>query len=211
MPPKNSIKQYEEGAFYHIYNRGVEKRSIFLDDQDYKVFLSYLKLYLVDPALQGSPLQVSPSKQLKNYAGEIELHCYCLMPNHFHLLVRQNSQMAIKSFMMSLATKYSIYFNKKYKRVGRLFQGIYKAVKVDSEEQLVHLSKYIHLNSAVAGSSEDFSSLPNYLGAISQEWVNINEILWYFSKTNRNLSYESFLGLPEDYFGITNLLMDLQG
>src|SRR3990167_3190444 len=98
MPPKNSIKEYESGAYYHIYNRGVEKRPIFLDGQDYKVFLSYLKLYLSDPDLQGRTLKISPSRLVKNYSDQIDLLCYCLMPNHFHLLIKQRLTFSIKEF-----------------------------------------------------------------------------------------------------------------
>ncbi|MBU1084777.1 MAG: transposase [Candidatus Beckwithbacteria bacterium] len=152
MPGKNTLKYYKKNSYYHIYNRGVAKTNIFLDKQDYKVFLSYLKIYLTAIDLQGETLQVSPSKMLKNFSEEMDLVAYCQMPNHFHLLIYQQQKHSINYFMRSLATKYSMYFNAKYKRVGSLFQGVYKAVKVDSEEQLIYLSKYIHRN--------PFESLP---------------------------------------------------
>ena len=96
MPSKNVIKEYESGASYHIYNRGVDKGLIFREDKDYKTFLSYLKLYL---SLQGLSLKEFPSRKLKNYFGEIELLCYCLMPNHFHLLIKQASDHGIDHFL----------------------------------------------------------------------------------------------------------------
>lgn len=207
MPAKNSIKEYEAGAYYHIYNRGVEKRLIFIDDQDYKTFLCYLKLYLTDPKLQGPTLKSYPSRSLKNYAGDIELYCYCLMSNHFHLLIKQNSSYGIKEFMQSLCTKYSIYFNKKLDRVGGLFQGKYKAVKVRASEQLVYLSKYIHLNPREP-VDYPYSSLSNYLRDINQVWVRSNEILSYFSKTNPNLSYRDFINLRQNWNSISSLLID---
>src|SRR3989344_8907196 len=155
MPKKNSIKTYVKNGYYHIYNRGVEKRTIFEEDFDYKVFLNYLKEYL-EPVnetkkrktiftLKGGSFQGVPH-QPKNYFQRIELIAFCLMPNHFHLLIKQNDQKVIEHFMRSLATRYSMYFNKKYKRVGKLFQGHYKAVLVSDDRQLLHLSRYIHLN-----------------------------------------------------------------
>jgi putative transposase len=103
MPPKNSQKIYVDHTYYHIYNRGVEKRKIFEDQKDYLAFLGCLKLYLTPPkpidrrisrTLQGSSLSdtkivYAPSRQPKNHENTIELVAYCLMPNHFHLLIRQ--------------------------------------------------------------------------------------------------------------------------
>ena len=98
MPRKNSLKTYIKDGYYHIYNRGVEKRIIFEDEQDYKVFLSYLKYSLLPPpkpediktifTLQGLPFKGIP-RMPKNFQGKMELLAYCLMPNHFHLLVKQ--------------------------------------------------------------------------------------------------------------------------
>ena len=97
MPQKNSRKEYGAGGYYHIYNRGVERRNIFLDEQDYKVFLGYMKIYLEKNDLQGQALQeqVPPSKMLKNFADQVDLLAYCLMPNHFHFLVRQSTDRGI--------------------------------------------------------------------------------------------------------------------
>src|SRR3989344_5405375 len=155
MPAKNSRKQYHENSYYHLYNRGVEKRKIFLDDQDYTVFLSYLKEYLLpkdEKALKellGSDISykekdsVLKKLRLKNFVDEISLVAYCLMPNHFHMLVKQRSADAIDAFMSSLNTRYSMYFNRKYDRVGSLYQGVYKAVLIETDEQLLHLTRYI--------------------------------------------------------------------
>ena len=215
MTARNSVKIYRENSFYHIYNRGVEKREIYQDEQDYSVFLSYLKTYLSPksedslPTLLSRPHLSSKEKYqirkdyfLKNYTDSIDLLCYALMPNHFHLLIRQ-SILAIDSFMDSLGTRYSMYFNKKYKREGRLFQGVYKAVLVESEEQLLHLSRYIHLNSKSMPSS-----LPEYLGQRYTPWIKTDLILSYFSKTNPQFSYQNFLGQGRDDSFITNLVLD---
>ncbi len=229
MPQKNSRKEYGAGGYYHIYNRGVEKRDIFLDEQDYKVFLGYMKFYLEPPDLQGQALKdpegkvISPSREPKNYSSQIELLSYCLMPNHFHLLIKQSTNRGIAEFMQSLVLKYVLYFNKKYKRVGGLFQGRYKTVLIETEEQFVYVSKYIHRNpidlltspsrpglEGVEGICEyKYSSCGNYVGLFSQNWVKPQEISSYFKKIKRNSSYRSFVeeasGLTKVYFEMIDL------
>lgn len=217
MPAKNRIKTYVSDSYYHIYNRGVEKRTIFQDDEDYIVFLACLKLYLNPPnpvdrrfsiTLQGpSPtdktIQIyAPSRQPNNHNGQIDLVAYCLMPNHFHLCIKQTDRRAMDHFMRSLATKYAMYFNKKYARVGSLFQGRYKAVLIETENQFTYLTKYIHRNPLKLTSYKDrprqlaeysFSSYPNYLKLRHQTWVNPENILAYFSSTNPNNSYKNWV------------------
>lgn len=198
MPAKNSVKQFIENGYYHLYNRGVEKRDIFLDEQDYAVFLHNLKRYL-DPAL-GS----DPRFHTKSLAGEIDLIAFCLMPNHFHLLVKQNTINGITKLMRAVCTNYVMYFNKKYDRVGGLFQGKYRASLIYEDNYLLHLSRYIHLNPSSAGSdpkSYNFSSYSYYLGQRNAIWIKPQEILSFFkSAQGANLkdclSYQSFV---EDY------------
>lgn len=205
MPAKNTLKIYVENAHYHIYNRGVEKRIIFQDEQDYSTFLSYLKTYLTPPP--------DVFHRLNNFHGEITLSAYCLMPNHFHLLVKQNSKSAINYFMRSLATKYSMYFNAKYKRVGTLFQGRYKALQITTDSQLLHLTKYIHLNptstTRTVLAQYPYSSYRNYLGAINQTWINPKQILDSFYQRNQDLFYKSFVEETELDFGpISHLTLE---
>lgn len=217
MPARNSLKTQLPNTFYHVYNRGVEKRKIFLDEQDYSVFLSYLKTYL-EPKNEeelfkifASPLSSWKEKDradkelhLKNYFGKLELACYALMPNHFHFLIRQITP-SLNFFMGSLGTRYGMYFNKKYKRDGSLFQDVYKAVTIESEEQLLHLSRYIHLNPK--GKSVP-SSLPDYFNERNTNWIKRGHILDYFSKNNPAGSYKEFLGMPKDDSFIAKLTLD---
>ena len=210
MPPKNSIKTYVSDSYYHIYNRGVEKRNIFLEDTDYKAFLSDLKFYLtpIPKDFKGSTLKVVkgektyryyPSQHPKNHADKIQLVGYCLMPNHFHLCIKQTDRDSINHFMRSLSTKYAMYFNKKNKRVGPLFQGIYKAVLITNEGQFIELSKYIHRNPLkILGESQKlveypYSSYRNYLGIIRQSWVHPENITCSYSTTNPRNSYQNFV------------------
>lgn len=224
MPSKNIIKQYESGGYYHLYNRGVEKRIIYVDELDYKTFISFLKLYLTPQNLQGSTLKdelgktISPSRAINNFVNDIELHAYCLMPNHFHLLVKQNSERGIASFMQSIITKYVRYFNKRYKRVGGLFQDKYKCVMIKSEEQFTYLSKYIHRNPLIDPPTRTdleglreykYASYGNYLGLFNQSWVKTDDILSYFSKSNPRNTYQSFVEENGDISLIYKEMIDL--
>jgi len=206
MPCKNSRKAYKENGIYHIYNRGVEKRDIFLDDQDYKTFLYFLKEYLLDPN--------DPQKKSREYKGRtlvrrsfidrIELLAYCLMPNHFQLLLKQKGENDMTEFMKCLATSYSMYFNDKYERVGSLFQGRYKAVSVENDDYLLHLSRYIHLNSFDKGQAlaeYDWSSYQEYLGVRSTKWVKPEFILSIFNGNigNEMIGKSVYKDFVEDY------------
>src|SRR3989344_8382940 len=180
MPARNRIKQYLEDGYYHIYNRGVEKRKIFLDQQDYGVFLGYLKEYLLPKnekrlAERLAIEDLNPQERNKiykllhmnNFHGEIKLLAYCLMPNHFHLFIKQKSADSIDKFMNSIGTRYTMYFNKKHGRVGSLYQDVYKAVSVVREPQFIYLSKYIHKQAlALQGDAlqDQPSSYKEYIG-----------------------------------------------
>lgn len=232
MPARNRTKEYTENSYYHIYNRGVEKRVIFADDQDYAVFLSYIKDYLTpknekDLLLRFSDPNISWREKdkstkllhLKNYYNEVTLLAYCLMPNHFHFFLKQKSRNSINQFLHSLCTRYTMYFNRKYKRIGPLYQDIYKAVSIDHEEQFVYLSKYIHkqalsrkLSIASQGpalrSYDQPSSYPEYIGERKTEWVHPEEILSYFSKTNPRLTYKAFVEESDDFSSMQNKLLE---
>lgn len=227
MPAKNIVKTYLENSYYHLYNRGVEKRKIFLDSQDQSVFLSYLKIYLLPKntnELQKSLADTNVNYRekdklikllrLNNFNGLVDILSYCLMSNHFHLLLFQKKADIIDKLMQSLGTRYSMYFNQKYKRVGPLFQGIYKGVVVETDEQLLHLSRYIHYQASYSKSQllrKPYpSSYPNYLGKINQEWVKTEQILSYFNKSIPNLTYKNFVeGYKENTYGnIEKLLLE---
>ncbi|MFZ2522471.1 MAG: transposase [Minisyncoccia bacterium] len=135
-----------EGEFYHIYNRGVEKRDIFISQNDYKRFIRLL--YLANNTL---PYRYSttidlPLKDINRGEQLVAIGAWVLMPNHFHILVREIVEGGTAMFMEKLTTGYSTYFNKLNDRVGSLFQGTYKAEHADSDEYLKYLFSYIHLN-----------------------------------------------------------------
>ena len=206
MPAKNSIKEFVSDSYYHLYNRGVEKRAIFLDAQDYAVFLSYIKTYLVEKDVKAlNAIITSPDERwdvkssalkllrLNNFAEEITIIAYCLMPNHFHFLIKQHSADSIDRFMNSLLTRYVMYFNRRYKRVGVLFQDVYKAVRITSDEQLLELSRYMHRNPLPLLQGDplenyEYSSYPEYLGLRHSDWVKPEEVLGYFSLSKNGFS-----------------------
>lgn len=134
--------------FYHLYNRGVEKRKTFLCSADYERFEALLYL-----ANQSGPVDLKYQGRSFVEMGEVrageplvEVVAYCLMPNHFHLLVREGAEGGIARFMQKLTTGYTMYFNKRNGRSGALFEGTYKARHVSDDRYFRYLISYIHLN-----------------------------------------------------------------
>lgn len=141
--------QFENGEIYHVYNRGVEKRKIFLEDKDYFRFIHDLfEFNDIIPAGKYYIFGGETSENIKPRKRDllIEILSFCLMPNHYHLLLRQLKNNGISKFMQKLDTGYTMYFNRKNKRVGPLFQGCFKAVLVDNEQHFYHIPYYIHSN-----------------------------------------------------------------
>lgn len=205
MPAKNIVKNYVENSYYHIYNRGVEKRDIFLDEQDCKVFLHYLKLYL-SPVEELKKINLPGLRIYRfirlNLSLEVNLLAFALMPNHFHMQLKQITQNGIVKLMRRLSTSYVMYFNRKYRRIGALFQNTYKAVSIESDPYLLHLTRYIHFNPTKlkpkAINFSEFSSYPYYLGYKTASWIKPQEILNYFRSAQKKdqkdmLSYQSFI------------------
>lgn len=174
MPSKNIIKQYIPNHFYHVYNRGVGKQLIFRDDEDYSVFLNLLKRHLSKETILDPK-----GREYVSLSDGVELNAYCLMPNHYHLLLYLKDPTAMTSLLRRVCGAYSSYYNKKHKRVGHLFQDRYKALLLNEENQLLHLSRYIHLNPSQY-EAWPYSSYQNYIGTISQSWVCPSRVLEMF-------------------------------
>ncbi len=208
MPAKNVIKTYVSDGIYHVYNRGINKGDIFFDGQDYAVFLSYLKSYLLPKDTKRLHSIIADSSTayseknkalrdlaLENFYDRIELIAYCLMPNHFHLLVKQKGERDMVSWMRALVTRFTAYSNRRHHRLGPLLQGDYRAVLVGTDEQLIYLTRYIHRNPLSLKRSDLYvqpSSYPNYLKQLDQEWVKPEMVLAGFGKTGFT-SYQSFV------------------
>lgn len=188
MPSRNVIKEYAKDHYYHVYNRGVNKQLIFLDSQDKSQFLKILQRHL-NPSDTSTKNDGLPYRK---FDTELELLCYCLMGNHFHLLFYIKGEgKSLAVFMQSVLTAYTMYFNKKYKRVGTLFQGVFKAARISNDSYLIHISRYIHLNPRTF-RTYFYSSLSFYLSNSSPDWIKPNRILDMFEGDD----YMKFL---EDY------------
>ena len=195
---------------YHVFNRGVNRGNIFFADNDYKRLLeavfhyrtnstkfSYQKPFN-DPVSLGSFEDSSREKGV----AKVQIIAYCLMPNHFHFLVKQLVDGGITSFVRHLFNSYAHYVNVKYGRIGPLLQGRFKNVHIESQEQLVHVSRYIHLNPLVAGLIPDlrnyrWSSYPIYCGVKDKDGIVDPEIVTNEFKSSND--YEKFVLDQADY------------
>ena len=136
------------GEYYHIFNRGVAKMQIFNNFRDYNRFIKTMVYY----AIEGPKPKFShftPTTTILNTDKIVDIICYCLMPNHFHFILQQKKDGGITEFMSKLSNSYTKYFNVRNERIGPLLQGEFKSVHVATDEQLIHLSRYIHLNPLV--------------------------------------------------------------
>lgn len=175
--------------FYHVYNRGVEKRDIFLDKKDYLRFIHDLYEFNdTSPAGRfgtfGAPgSEVSEVLKPKERERFVNIICFCLMPNHFHLVLEQLRDGGVSLFMQKLAG-YVYFFNLKYNRVGPLFQGPYKIIQVEKENYLLHLSRYIHLNPVEIIE-------PDWRENGIKNWTNVHDFL----QTYRWSGYLDYIGI----------------
>jgi putative transposase len=185
MPGKNTIKDYIPDHYYHVYNRGWNRGAIFLDQEDYEQFE-----YLLGRALSRTPSKDSKGREYKWLRDDLDLNAYCLMPNHFHMLVYQRTEQGITKLVQSVCTAYTMYFNKRYKRRGSLFENRFKAVPIFRDNQLQHISRYIHLNHKNF-RAWPHSSYGDYLNpAAAREWLAPQPILDIFDSIEQ---YRSFV------------------
>lgn len=187
MPRRNVIRNDGQDVFYHVYARGASKRRIFLDEEDYLKFLQLLERYL-SPEDARDPYGVP----YPNFYNKVDLLAFCLMPNHFHLLVYQRQVHMLTSLMQSVMTSYSRYFNKKYRRTGPLFESRFRTSAILDEAYLEHISRYIHLNPRQWRDYE-YSSLPYYLQQDTVSWVRPERIVSIFGTP------AEYLQFVEDY------------
>jgi len=149
-------KKFNNGAIAHIYNRGNNKSKIFFDEQDYKAFLFRIALALGfdQKELQNESSLNMPYSRIRIESkgkNKFKIHAFCLMPNHFHLLVEQCADVSISKIISKVCSSYSKYINKKYDRVGHAFQDCFKAVLIKDNPQLMWTSSYIHMNAVKDG------------------------------------------------------------
>jgi REP element-mobilizing transposase RayT len=179
--------EFIPGGFYHIYNRGAHRDSIFYEEDNYLFVLRKIKRY---------------SKQLN-----LAVIAYCLMPNHYHLLVRQNSEQAAGFLPQRVFNSYSKAYNKRYGHSGTLFEGPYKVRRAESDGHLLHLCRYVHSNPVKHGlvsrpEEWPYSNFPEWMGLRSGELVDHAFVAAHFSSP---ADYQAFVhdylmeqDLPED-------------
>lgn len=201
-------KLFREGEYYHIYNRGVNRNNIFLDEQDYNNFLKRLKIVLglmpIPNAGKRGALRITPLP-----LNSFTVLAYSLMPNHFHLLIRQNTNLPFTKCMKKVITSYAMYFNLKYKRVGHIFQDIFKTKLVDSDGYLSYLSAYIH-NNPDKPFENKYSSLGEYLNFSDEKICDTKIVLGYFkNKPDQYKKFvKQFIRSDEGTAAIQDLLFD---
>ncbi|MCG2685787.1 hypothetical protein L6258_00260 [Candidatus Parcubacteria bacterium] len=196
---------------YHVYNRGVEKRDIFPSPDDYSRFISILDHHL-KYAYPYSVLKHRLGKaqspearreillqlELKRIEPPVAIISFCLMPNHYHLTLKQLVENGVTDFMHRMGTSYTGYFNLRRERTGRLFDSPFKTALVKSEEQLLYLTRYQHINPRVLGlkTSGEFvdypwSSLSTYLGGERFPFVKPEVVMSTFAKPEGYLDFVS--------------------
>lgn len=143
-------KNFAPGVMVHIYNRGNNREKIFYDQKDHQAFLFRvgLSLGIEQKVLQKENLLSVPKSRIRINSNKnlFKLHSFCLMPNHFHMLVEQCGDIPISKLISQICTSYAMYINKKYKRVGHIFQERFKSVIIENNSQLMWVSSYIHMN-----------------------------------------------------------------
>ena len=189
------------GEYYHIFNRGVGRMPLFLAKKDYSRFTKTFLYY----QLQGPKPRFSifnpDSTNLDPSQRIVEIVAYCLMPNHFHFLLKQNEDNGIFEFISKLSNSFAKYFNIKNRRKGPLLESEFQSVHIETDEQLTHLSRYIHLNPLVrfiVQRLEDhpWSSYKEYLKIIPTNTCSKEIILDQFKSLE---NYKRFVLDQEDY------------
>jgi REP element-mobilizing transposase RayT len=188
MTRKPRRPPYLQGHYYHIYNRGVSRANIFREDNNYLFVLNRIKKY---------------SKEF-----QLSLIAYCLMPNHYHFLVRQDGQLPAGSLPQRVFNSYTKAYNKRYGHSGTLFEGSYKVVETANESHLLHLCRYIHANPVKGGvvkNLEDwpFSNYMEWIGKRAGTLVDHDFIAAFFVTAD---DYQEFV---EDYLNTRDLPLAL--
>lgn len=186
MPRINAARPYIENTYYHVYNRGVDKAEIFLDDRDYYYFIRLLNFYLTSSKFESETLfRKRTWRSIENdLSKEVKLISYCLMPNHFHLLLKQIPDDGLTKLMKRLSASYALYFNLKYQRVGHLFESSCKARAIIDDDDFIGTNAYVHRNAKDVVrdySKYPFSNLKDIVMGKQNNWTYPEELLRYFN------------------------------
>lgn len=194
------IRRLRGNSYYHACNQGVEGKDIFKDEEDHKTFLFYLYIYTVPLEIVLARYPSLPARlRAKNLSSEIRLVAYCLMPNHFHLLLKQESASSMPKLLKQITNGYTTYFNSKYQRTWRLMHGRYKSVLIGSEYLLLQMVRFVHLNPSTAGLCADPG---DYIWSSYKNPLHTNELMNRFGSLEEwekfHLDKDSYqLNLPK--------------
>ena len=196
---------FRNEQIYHVFNRGVERRTVFTNRKELERAKQLIKFYRhKDIPIRFSQVMNQP-EEIKNKILEklyrtnqqVDIISYCLMPNHFHFILKQNTENGVARFISNFTNAYTKYFNTKHKRIGPLFQGIFKALIVETDKQLIHLSRYIHLNPVSSSIIKEdqltiypYSSLMEYL-LLSNDEISKTDVVLSMFKTSEK--YRDFV------------------
>lgn len=194
--------KFYTGEYYHIYNRGVDKRDIFLSDADYFRFLKEMRYMNCSNRVSNFKNKhcIEAKPRYKGNEGDalVGIICYCLMPNHFHFMLRQLKDDSISKFMQKVGTGYTQYFNLKYNRSGSLFQGTFKAKHITEDAYLLHLSRYIHRNPLEISKVNNFE---NHLKPEEYKWSSFSFYLeqarWCLVRLTKEIVTDQFSNIEE--------------
>lgn len=166
---------FATGEFYHVFNRGNDGRDIFIKEEDFDRFLRAIREFNNEEPMGGLRMHDLHYNKLVKELGSpkplVNIVCYCLNPNHFHMVLEQVAKRGIERFMQRLGTSHTKFFNAKYKRSGSLFQGKFKSAHIDTDEYLLHVSVYVNLNDQVhkLRSKASKSSWQEYVQGIDDQ------------------------------------------
>ncbi len=216
---------FANNEIYHIFNRGVERKSIFTDNREYNRAITTFNYYhFLKPTLSLSRVLNFNLEKKQNFLQQltqtnkklVEIICYCLMPNHFHLLIKQMQENGISRFMNNFANSYTRYYDTRHDRIGPLFEGIFRAIRIETNDQLLYVDRYIHINPTTSFIIKEkdldmypWSSLPEYLNLSKEEICDKDIILDQFPDRE---SYRKFVHDQVDYAQklkkITHLILE---
>lgn len=201
-----------DGYYYHVFNRGFQKNPVFFDVKSYSRFVDIINFYRFKYNFLSysrflkmtlACRDITFSEMEKKNENLIDILSYVLMPNHYHFLLKQKIENGISKFIKNITDSYTRFFNIKSSRSGNLFHGQFKAVLIETDEQLMHVSRYIHLNPYTSGLVKNLTELKDYCWSSLPEYLNFKtgfckkeEILNYFNSVE---SYWKFVCDQADY------------
>lgn len=208
MPPRKTI--FSNNEYYHIFNRTVGRQTVFIEKRNIQKALEIIDFYRYPTYISLSHF-LNSSKEIRKNILEtrrgkkplVELHAFSLMPNHHHFVLQQIKDNGISTFISNFQNSFAKFFNFKFKRHGTLFTNPFKAVRIETEEQFLHVTRYVHLNHVTAFlvdiedlANEPRTSFGTYVGKCRYEFVETADVMEYFKKPE---AYRSFVFDQVDY------------